>query len=275
MSLPIGPTEAQQTERHDGYRKMLHDKGWDAPIMHTIGTPEEHHKARLELLKLEKELMKKKDEMLRLRQKLPMVPINKQYQFQQTDGSTIKLDDLFTNDRSDLVVYHLMFDPSWSRPCSSCSAWVDSLNGVSPHVQAKANIAVIGKASPEKLKSWSEQNGWNVRVLSSQNTDFNVDFGVEFTAQQIASGEKIYNHGTIKPSAGQWPGVSVFHRDEKGVIYHTYSTYARGLEPLNVLWSWLDILPEGRGTFLCDYKSEYSKVPQAQPQSCTACNCKN
>jgi len=243
---------------------------WEEKFPHKIGTAEEQHTARMELLKQEKALIHQIENVVRLRRQLPWVQVSKDYEFIGVDGP-IKLSELFNQTgKPDLIVYHFMYDPSWDNGCSGCSAWADCFNGVMPHLLQHANFAAVGKAPISKLVQLSKKKDWSFRFVSSESNTFNRDFRVEWTPEEIASNTAQYNYGS-RPGdfakVSQGPGASVF-RKENGVIYHTYSTFARGLETLNSMWAWLDLLPDGRGTWHAGHKEEYKSLQEG-------CQCKH
>eukprot|EP01006_Ploeotia_vitrea_P060252 TRINITY_DN75579_c0_g1_i1.p1 TRINITY_DN75579_c0_g1~~TRINITY_DN75579_c0_g1_i1.p1 ORF type:complete len:241 (+),score=40.06 TRINITY_DN75579_c0_g1_i1:67-789(+) len=216
----------------------------------TVVGQDEWTKARLELLQKEKELTKLKDEVAKARRAMPCHKVETDYVFKDVNGKEAKLSsffDGFQNGKKSLILVHFMYDPSWDAACKSCSFWADSYDGVLPHFLQKANFIVVAKAPPEKLKALQEKKGWKFPMYSSFDTTFNVDYGVEFTQEEIDAKDasvRKYNY-TAKPGASQSPGWSVFSKDDSGV-YHTYSCYARGLDNLNAAYNWMDLLPDGR-----------------------------
>lgn len=237
---------------------------------HTIGTREQWFAARIELLEAEKELTRRSDELARRRQALPWVRIEKDYRF-DTDGGNVSLADLF-NGRSQLLVYHLMFGPDYTAPCSSCSAIADGFDGFVIHLaHHDVTLLAISRAPLAKLQAYKQLAGWTFPWASSFGSEFNFDFGVSFTPEQQRDGIE-YNYrrepplksedpGSSDPGrslrstsssgtdvatyARERPGVSAFVL-ENGAVYHTYSTYARGLDGLWGMFQWLDRAPLGR-----------------------------
>jgi len=231
---------------------------------HTTGTREEWLAARLELLKAEKDLTHRSDEVARRRQELPWVRIDKEYRF-DTDEGNASLADLFTG-RSQLLVYHFMFGPDYAAGCPSCSAIADGFNGITTHL-ANHDVMMwaISRAPLAKLQGYKRRLGWSFPWASSFATDFNDDFGVRYTEQQQREGIE-YNYHREEPWKGagegaksfaamsgtdpatftrERPGMSAFV-NEDGVVYHTYSAYARGLDGLWGMYQWLDRAPRGR-----------------------------
>ena len=235
----------------------------------TIGTRDEWLAARLELLAAEKELTRRSDELARRRQELPWVPIDKEYRFETDDGSAT-LADLFGG-RSQLLVYHFMFGPDFTAGCPSCSAIADGFDGSVVHL-AHHDVALcaVSRAPIEKLQAYKRRMGWSFPWASSRGSDFNHDFQVARTEEEQRSGVVEYNFREVDVglslAAGKegplaefaagagvdWatftreaPGVSAFALDD-GVVYHTYSAYARGLDGLWGMYQWLDRAPRGR-----------------------------
>src|SRR5215475_5201807 len=234
---------------------------------HMTGTREEWLASRLELLKAEKELTRRSDELARKRQELPWVKIDKEYQF-ETDEGKASLAHLFRG-RSQLLIYHFMFGPDYTAGCPSCSAIADGFNGVAVHL---ANHDVmfwaVSRAPLEKLQGYKRRMGWTFPWASSFGSDFNTDFSVRFTEEQQSQGNIEYNYrregawqlrGSDTPVAKmaamtgtdaatytrERPGMSGFVLED-GIVYHTYSTYARGLDGLWGMYQWLDRAPKGR-----------------------------
>ena len=235
---------------------------------HKIGTKEEWLRARIELLKAEKELTRRSDELALQRQELPWVPVNKGYRF-ETDEGGASLADLFRG-RSQLLVYHFMFGPEYTAGCPSCSMIADGFNGFTVHL-ANHDVALtaVSRAPLAKLQAYKRRMGWTFPWASSFGGDFNFDFSVGITEQQQREGPIEYNYkpgqplgaktsfpealvqfaescGTDAPTyIRERPGMSAFVLEE-GTVYHTYSTYARGLDGLWGAYQWLDRAPKGR-----------------------------
>jgi predicted dithiol-disulfide oxidoreductase (DUF899 family) len=214
-------------------------------LTHKVVTHDEWLTARKALLAKEKQHTRVGDALAAERRQLPWVKVEKDYVFETPKG-TVRLADLFQG-RSQLVVYHFMFGPEWDEGCKSCSFVVDHLNGVPPHLAARdVTLVAVSGAPLAKLAAFKSRLGWQVPWVSSHGTDFNHDFAVTFSPKELESGEKLYNFGSIPPYADENPGMSVFYRDAAGDIFHTYSTYARGLEPLLTTYFILDAVPKGR-----------------------------
>ncbi|GMH33771.1 hypothetical protein BSKO_01605 [Bryopsis sp. KO-2023] len=213
-----------------------------------VGSRDEYNAAREELLKAEKELTKRRDEVTKLRQKLPWVKVEKDYTLQGSDGP-VKLSELFVDGKKDLIVVHFMFDPEWDKPCSHCCCWAEDYNGLLPFLEDKTNFAVVAKAPIDRLKDVKDLKGWKIPFLSADGSDFNKDFKVEDTIGKAMGKEFPLTQG---------PGLSVFRKQDGGV-FHTYSTFHRGLEHFNAIWTFMDMLPDGREGWSPKHKEEYSK----------------
>ena len=234
---------------------------------HKNGTREEWLKARLDLLEAEKELTRRSDEVAQQRQALPWVRIDKAYRF-DTDAGGASLADLFQG-RSQLLIYHFMFGPDYKAGCPSCSAIADGFNGSAVHLaNHDVMLTAVSRAPLPKLQAYKQRMGWTFPWASSFNTDFNADFSVGFTEAQQREGNIDYNFRrekawTLKSGEGfvaaiaamtgtdaatyvrERPGMSAFVLDN-GVVYHTYSTYSRGVDGIWGMYQWLDRAPKGR-----------------------------
>jgi len=235
---------------------------------HKTGTSEEWVAARLELLKAEKALTLRSDEVARMRQGLPWVRIEKEYRF-DTDEGTASLADLFRG-RSQLLIYHFMFGPDYTAGCPSCSAIADGFNGSVVHLaNHDVTLFAVSRAPLAKLQAYKRRMGWSFPWASSSDTDFNYDFHVSHTEEEWRSGAAEYNFRSVdfRLPEGQenpfiteltasvgtdWPtyrregpGMSAFALED-GVVYHTYSTYERGVDILWGMYQWLDRAPLGR-----------------------------
>src|SRR5213593_2375088 len=212
---------------------------------HRIVSREEWLVARKEHLAKEKELTRLRDQLSRERRNLPWVRLDKKYVFDGPKGKE-SLSDLFEG-RSQLVVYHFMFHPSWEEGCKSCSFWADNFNGIIVHLNHRdVTTVAISKAPLAKLEAFKKRMGWSFKWVSSFDTDFNRDYQVSFTPEEIEKGAMYYNYGMNKFPMEEAPGVSVFYQDKDDSIFHTYSCYARGLDMLNGAYHYLDFVPKGR-----------------------------
>jgi len=207
-------------------------------------TREAWRAARLALLEAEKDLMRRSDALAERRRALPWVKITKPYAFEGADGHK-SLAELFAG-RSQLIVYHFMFGPDWKEGCPSCSFWADNFEGIPIHLAHRdATLVAVSRAPYEKLAAYRKRMGWTFAWYSSAGSDFNFDFQVSYTPEQVASGAAEYNYRQTKVME-ELPGISVFARDAGGELFHTYSTYARGLDMLNGAYRYMDLLPKGR-----------------------------
>lgn len=210
-----------------------------------IVSPAEWLAARKQLLDKEKELTRRMDALAVERQALPWVRVEKNYEFEGPDGKR-SLSELFAG-RSQLVVYHFMLGPGWNEGCPSCSLLVDHVDGASAHLGARdVTLTLVSRAPWAEIARFRERMGWRLPWVSSHGTDFNRDFHVSFTKDEVAAGSFYYNYASNGFPSEEGPGLSVFAKDDSGAIFHTYSTYARGAEPLLGAYYLLDIVPKGR-----------------------------
>ncbi|HEV3338999.1 MAG TPA: thioredoxin family protein [Pirellulales bacterium] len=212
---------------------------------HRVVSREEWLRERVSLLAEEKELTRRRDALASKVRDLPWVKVDKPYTFDAPTGR-VSLADLF-GAHSQLIVYHFMFDPTWSQGCKSCSFIADHYNGIVVHL-AHRDIAFItvSKAPTEKLEQFRGRMGWTFPWVSAASSDFSHDFGVSFTDQELADAKTVYNF-TGKPyPMRELPGLSVFYKDARGDIYHTYSSFARGLENFLAAYQYIDVTPKGR-----------------------------
>lgn len=212
---------------------------------HNIVSDEEWLAARTELLAREKEFNQLRDQLTAQRQQMPWRKVEKDYRF-DTAGGARSLADLFA-DRKQLLVYHFMFGPDWEEGCPSCSFWADNYNGIDVHLAHRdTTLLAISNTSLDNINEYETRMGWTFDWVSSLGSDFNRDFGVTFTEEEMRKGEMQYNYQTTNFPASEGPGISVFSRDESNTVFHTYSTYARGLDMLNGAYHLLDLTPIGR-----------------------------
>ena len=235
---------------------------------HKTGTREEWLAARLELLEAEKAVTRRSDELARRRRELPWVRIDKDYRF-ETGAGTASLAGLFSG-RSQLLIYHFMFGPEYTAGCPSCSAIADGFDGSAVHLaNHDVTLCAVSRAPLEKLQAYQRRMGWSFPWASSLGSDFNFDFNASYTEEQQRSGTVEYNYrsldvrpvleagdgplaeiaatvGTDVPTyTREAPGMSAFALED-GVVYHTYSAYARGVDALWAMYQWLDRAPRGR-----------------------------
>ena len=223
-------------------------------------------RARRELLEKEKAHSRARDELTRIRRALPWVRLEKTYTFDGTSGP-ITLTDLF-GDKGQLIIQHFMFDPDWEKGCKSCSFMADHMDPSVVHIAHRDTaFAAVSRAPVNKLEQFKKRMGWQFRWVSSLESDFNKDFNVSFTKQELENRKVTYNFQelTTFPDS-EAPGVSAFARDDDGTVYHTYSVYGRGLEPFMGAYDLLDIVPKGRDEEGLSYsmawlrlKDEYDK----------------
>lgn len=217
-----------------------------------VVTREEWLAARLSLLEKEKALTRHRDEVAAERLALPWVEVDKTYRFTGPDGE-MSLSDLFDG-RSQLIVYHFMYGPDWTEGCKSCSLLGDQLDGVRVHLaNHDVTLVAVSRAPLAKLDAFKRRMGWQFPWVSSSASDFNFDFKVSFTEEQRESGRVRYNFGEHEYVSDELPGASSFYRNEAGDVFHTYSVYARGLDPFLALYQVLDIAPKGRNEEGLDY----------------------
>jgi predicted dithiol-disulfide oxidoreductase (DUF899 family) len=212
---------------------------------HKIVSPQQWMEARKRLLIKEKEFTRLRDELSQARRDLPWEEVAKSYVFEGPDGKEI-LEALFAG-RSQLIVYHFMFDPGWEAGCPHCSHWADSFNGVIVHLnQRDVTMIAVSKAPYPKLAAYRKRMGWSFKWVSASENDFNSDYRVSFTPQEAAGSEPLYNYGGQAPEVSQREGISVFYKNAKGRVFHTYSTFARGIDMMNADYQYLDLVPKGR-----------------------------
>ena len=206
---------------------------------------DEWTQARTTLLIREKEFSREREALAQARRALPWEEVTKDYVFDGPDGK-LTLPDLFGG-CGQLVVYHFMFPPEWDAGCPHCSFWADSFNGTLAHLRARdVSFAAVSRAPIGKITAYKRRMGWSFPWVSAGQTDFNYDFGISFTPEQVASHAPVYNYGS-DPGMGDREGIGAFARDERGRVFHTYSTYARGIDAMNAAYQFLDLVPKGRG----------------------------
>lgn len=213
--------------------------------MHTVVNQEQWVAQRKALLLREKELMRQQDQLASARRALPWVRVEKQYVFDTPQGKR-SLSDLFEG-RRQLVVQHFMFAPGQERGCAHCSYMADHTDGALPHLaQRDVSLVVASRAPLASLERMRKEMGWKFKWVSSGESDFNYDFHVSFAPEDLAEGEVDYNYTRQAFPLEDAPGVSVFYKDDAGVVYHTYSSYGRGVEVMMHTYRLLDITPLGR-----------------------------
>jgi predicted dithiol-disulfide oxidoreductase (DUF899 family) len=212
---------------------------------HKIVPENEWIEARKALLKKERELTILRDQLNQQRRELPWKEVNKEYVFEGPNGKQT-LTELFDG-RSQLIVYHFMFDPSWEAACLHCSFWADNFNGIIVHLnQRDVTMIAVSRAPYSKLAVYEKRMGWDFKWVSSYDTDFNFDYHVSFTPEELGRKDAFYNYNLQDTHSSEREGVSVFHKDPANRVYHTYSAYARGIDMLNVAYHYLDLVPKER-----------------------------
>lgn len=221
---------------------------------HKVVSREEWVEARKQHLVREKEFTRLRDQLSRERRELPWELVEKQYTFEGEQG-TCTLSELFDG-RGQLVIYHAMFNPDTAGPntpwtagaaCPTCSFWMDNFNGVTVHLNHRdITIAAVSRARYPAIAAYRKRMGWTFPWFSSAASDFNFDYHVSFAEDAVAAGRVEYNYRPVPFPLSEAPGISVFLKDGDGRVYHTYSTYARGLDMLNVAYHYMDLVPKGR-----------------------------
>jgi predicted dithiol-disulfide oxidoreductase (DUF899 family) len=201
--------------------------------------------ARKDLLTREKEFSRQRDALSAARHSLPWVKIDKKYVFDGPKGKET-LAELFDG-RSQLIVYHFMLGPGWGEGCKSCSYLADHFDGANRHLPHRdVTFVVISRAPLSEIEAYQRRMGWRFKWLSSHDNEFNFDYHVSFTKEEEKANKVYYNYGTGEFMSDELPGLSVFYKDENGDVFHTYSTYARGLDMLVGTYNFLDLVPKGR-----------------------------
>ncbi len=212
---------------------------------HEVVSRERWIAARKRLLVQEKKFTRAREKLSGLQRSLPWEPVDKDYVFEGPDGKE-SLADLFAG-RSQLVVYHFMFGPDWEAGCPHCSFWADGFDPMIVHLnQRDVSMVAISRAPYARLAAYRKRMGWTFKWLSSLGTDFNFDFWVSFTEEQLRRKKAFYNFTEQNPGPSEREGISVFYRDKKNRIFHTYSTHARGIDIVNTAYHILDFVPKGR-----------------------------
>jgi predicted dithiol-disulfide oxidoreductase (DUF899 family) len=212
---------------------------------HEVVSHQQWIQARKEFLAKEKEFTRRRDELSRLRRELPWEKVEKPYEFEGPAGK-LTFADLFGG-RSQLVIYHFMLGPGWAEGCKSCSYLADHFDGMTIHLANRdVNFLVVSHAPIAEIEAFKKRMGWKFRWVSSFGGDFNFDYHVSFTPEEMAAGQVEYNYGRTNIPSQELPGLSVFFKDAAGEIFHTYSMYARGLDILVGTYNILDLVPKGR-----------------------------
>lgn len=222
----------------------------------TIVSSAEWVTARLDLLRQEKEFTRQRDALAARQRALPWVKIEKSYTFDSPRGR-VSLAELFEG-RSQLIVQHFMFGPGWEEGCKSCSFMMDHINAAAQHLKARdVSFAAISHAPLAEIEPFKLRMGWDINWVSAFGTDFNTDFHVSFTPTEVSEGKVLYNFALQDVPNTELPGISVFARDAARVVYHTYSTYGRGVEIVMAAYNLLDLVPKGRDEEGLEYGMEW------------------
>jgi len=230
----------------------------DADMNKTVSR-DEWLSARKAHLAKEKVLTKQRDTLSAERRQLPWLRIEQDYVF-EGPGGKVSLADLFGG-CSQLIVYHFMFHPDWETGCKSCSFWADNFERIIPHLAARdTRLVAVSRAPFATIAAFKKRMNWSFDWVSSAETGFNRDFNVSFTPEEIENGGGDYNFGSHRFRGPEAPGVSVFFKDGRGDIFHTYSCYARGLEMMNAAYHYLDLTPKGRDEDALPYPMHWVRL---------------
>ncbi len=238
-------------------------------MQHAVVSQDEWVKARKALLAKEKEFTRARDALCVERRALPWVKIDKPYAFDGAQGRE-SLADLFGG-KSQLIVYHFMLGPGWVQGCPSCSFLADHFDGAAIHLaQRDVTLALVSRAPLAEIEGYKKRMGWKFKWVSSYGSDFNHDFHVSFTPEEKARGKVEYNYAMTEFPSEEAPGLSAFIKDEAGEIFHSYSTYGRGLDILLGTYNFLDMAPNGRDEDALPWSmawvkrhDEYEAAPQS------------
>ncbi len=226
---------------------------------HDVVSNERWIEARKALLAKEKEFTRMRDAISKERRKLPWERVNKEYVFDGPGGKET-LADLFDG-RSQLLVYHFMYGPDWTEGCKSCSFLADHFNPAIPHLrQRDVTMVAVSRAPLEILEAFKKRMGWSFKWVSSLANDFNRDYQVSFTEEELEKGDVYYNYARQGFPSTEAPGVSVFYKDENGEVFHTYSSYQRGLDMFITAYHYLDLVPKGRDEGGLSYTMEWLRL---------------
>jgi predicted dithiol-disulfide oxidoreductase (DUF899 family) len=228
----------------------------NSPIAnHPVVSRDEWNAARIALLQTEKAFTHQRDALNRARRELPWVSVDKSYVFDGPNGKST-LADLFEN-KSQLIVYHFMFMPEWDEACPICSFWADNFNPLPIHLTHRdVTMIAVSRAPLAKIEPFKKRMGWSFKWVSSFGNDFNYDYHVSFRPEEIERGGATYNYEKMTQEMDR-EGVSVFYKDAGGAIFHTYSAFARGIDMLNTVYHYLDLVPKGRDEDDYDFPQEW------------------
>lgn len=226
---------------------------------HKTVSHQEWIEARKVFLAKEKEFTRLRDEISRERRELPWEKVEKDYLFDGPDGKE-SLADLFAG-QDQLIIYHFMFGPDWQAGCKACSYMADHFNPAVIHLKYRGvTMLAVSHAPSDKLQAFKKRMGWSFKWVSSMNSDFNRDFHVSFTQDELDSGETYYNYRKKRFPSTEAPGASVFYKNEAGEVFHTYSVYERGLDMFITAYHYLDIVPRGRDEDSFSYTMEWLRL---------------
>jgi predicted dithiol-disulfide oxidoreductase (DUF899 family) len=238
-------------------------------MSHAVVSPDKWLSARKELLQKEKEFTRQRDEISRLRRELPWEKVNTNYVFEGPSGQET-LADLFGG-KSQLIIYHFMFGPAWEEGCPSCSMIGDHLSGSLVHLANRdVRLVAVSRARLTQIEAFKKRMGWNFQWVSSYENGFNRDYNVSFTPQEMAEHNVLYNYQMQDFPSDEAPGLSVFYKDEQGNIFHTYSTYGRGLDILLGVYNFLDMTPKGRDEEALQFPMAWVRHHDRYPQETIA-----
>lgn len=210
-----------------------------------VVTRDEWLNARKEHLAKEKEFTRLRDQLSKDRRELPCVKVEKDYRFEGPEGK-VNLPDLFQG-RTQLIIYHFMYGPDWEEGCPSCSFWADNFNGIDVHLLHRdISLVAVSRAKFGTLETYKKRMGWCFNWYSSYGSDFNYDYQVSFTDEEMEKGEMFHNFQMEKFPSQEAPGTSVFIKNDQNEIFHSYSCYRRGLDMLNGAYHYMDLVPKGR-----------------------------
>jgi len=229
---------------------------------HEVVPHDEWVEARKAFLAKEKQFTRLRDELSKERRQLPWEKVEKEYMFESPDGQKT-LSDLF-NGRSQLIVYHFMYGPGWEEGCKSCSFLADHFNPAVVHLAHRdVTMVAVSKASLEEFEPFKTRMGWTFTWVSSSANDFNRDFNVSFSQDEVDNGNAYYNYKHQGFPSTEAPGASVFYKDEAGDIYHTYSVYQRGLDMFITAYHYLDLVPKGRDEEQLSFTMDWLRLHDA------------
>jgi predicted dithiol-disulfide oxidoreductase (DUF899 family) len=247
-------------------------------VNHPVVSKEQWVAERRKLLAREKELTHLRDQIARERRALPWERVQRNYVFDAPEGRRA-LSELFEG-RRQLLVQHFMLGPGWEQGCPNCSYMADHIGGMKVHLEHRdVTLLVVSRAPLAEIERFRQRMGWDFKWVSANGNDFNYDFGVSFTPEEVAKGKLHYNYGEWPLASDEWPGISVFYKDDAGEVFHTYSTYGRGVEVMMGTYNMLDLMPKGRdedpgqGMEWVRHHDRYEPAPAAKPAAAAHACC--